>query len=129
MKYSSNHTIAKLISLGIYDDKDSTNWVYAKVLAVLNDKDKQIKILEANNRDLVNRNRLLRQRSDLPVDRIPAHQEMVRLQEEVRSLEEREKNYLETIGEDTKTIKELRLEIALLTQNEKENPDSSCSNL
>jgi hypothetical protein len=42
--------------------------------------------LRANNNDLVNRNALLRQRYDLPVDRIPAHKEMQRLQEENASL-------------------------------------------
>lgn len=37
---------------------------------------------QASHADMVKRNALLRQRHDLPVDRIPAHAELVRLQEE-----------------------------------------------
>jgi hypothetical protein len=41
----------------------------------------QIRVLKANHADLVFRNRLLRARRDLPVDRLPTHAEVVRLQE------------------------------------------------
>lgn len=39
-----------------------------------------IKDLQNSNRNLTDRNALLRQRPDLPVDRIPAHRELERLQ-------------------------------------------------
>lgn len=42
--------------------------------------------LEAAHRDLVKRNAMLRERPDLPADRIPAYRELLRLQEENRHL-------------------------------------------
>ena len=50
---------------------------------------KQAKELEdgkANHDDLVKRCALLRQRLDLPVDRIPAYDELIRLQKENKEL-------------------------------------------
>jgi len=41
---------------------------------------------KAAHADMVKRNALLREREDLPVDRIPAHAELVRLQEENATL-------------------------------------------
>jgi hypothetical protein len=42
--------------------------------------DKDIKHWISNNKDLANRCALLSQRPDLPVDRIPAYKELIRLQ-------------------------------------------------
>lgn len=44
-------------------------------------------------------------------------QKLEEAEKEIASLTQRESNYLETIGQDTRTIKELRLDIALLEQN------------
>jgi len=41
-----------------------------------------LKVMRANHKGMVERNALLRQRHDMPVDRLPAHEELVRLQEE-----------------------------------------------
>ena len=43
---------------------------------------KELTHWKANHSDMVNRNALLQQRPDLPVDRIPVYQEMVKLQKE-----------------------------------------------
>lgn len=54
---------------------------------------------EANHADMVNRNRILLQRPDLPVDRIPAHSELVRLQGENTTLKSNIKELATIIGE------------------------------
>lgn len=41
-----------------------------------------------HHQDMVERNAVLRERKDLPVDRIPAHRRLVALQEENRQLKE-----------------------------------------
>lgn len=43
----------------------------------------EIKQLKANHKNMVERNALLRQRPDLPVDRIPAHKQLIELQSAV----------------------------------------------
>lgn len=48
----------------------------------------EIASLRAERDNLLWRNRLLRQRPDLPADRIPAHAEMERLQAEIERLRE-----------------------------------------
>lgn len=46
--------------------------------------------LQNDKNEMVARNALLRERPDLPVDRIPAHTELIRLQEENRKLKEKD---------------------------------------
>lgn len=46
----------------------------------------EIKQLRNSNRDLTQRNKVLRERVDLPVDRIPSHAELVRLQTQIESI-------------------------------------------
>lgn len=48
---------------------------------------RKLKETEANKNELARRNGLLRERDDLPVDRIPAHQELLRLQARIAELE------------------------------------------
>lgn len=50
------------------------------------DHEKVVKHWKSNHDEFVRRCALLRERPDLPVDRIPAYQELIRLQELVRSL-------------------------------------------
>lgn len=47
---------------------------------------KELEHVRANHDDLVKRCALLRQRLDLPVDRIPAYDELIRLQKENKEL-------------------------------------------
>lgn len=58
----------------------------AKVLVVIQDSEHW----KSNHADMVNRCALLSQRPDVPVDRIPAYREMIRLQERVKELEDKE---------------------------------------
>jgi hypothetical protein len=62
----------------------------------------EVKRLRQNNYDLTQRNALLRQRPDLPVDRIPAHDELVRLRAQldvaVGALEKGAKVYDDVVG-------------------------------
>lgn len=46
----------------------------------------EIKQLRNSNRDLTQRNKVLRERVDLPVDRIPSHDELIRLQTQIDSI-------------------------------------------
>ncbi|UOL48632.1 hypothetical protein [Pseudomonas phage Astolliot] len=46
----------------------------------------EIQRLMNSNYDLIQRNKVLRERVDLPVDRIPSHAELVRLQTQIESI-------------------------------------------
>lgn len=46
----------------------------------------EIKQLRNSNRDLTQRNKVLRERVDLPADRIPSHDELIRLQTQIDSI-------------------------------------------
>ena len=50
---------------------------------IVEDLTKAIRELQAQNKDLIQRNAFLRERPDLPVDRIPAYK---RMQEQVKDL-------------------------------------------
>ena len=47
-----------------------------------------IEQLKANNKNLIDRNALLRERHDLPVDRIPAHKKLIELEEKYDKLKD-----------------------------------------
>lgn len=59
-----------------------TAWAWMQACTLLNRMRAEREHLRANHADLVARNALLRERPDLPVDRLPAHDELVRLQEQ-----------------------------------------------
>jgi hypothetical protein len=55
-------------------------------LCLYRDAKSEIEKWISNHNEMVRRNALLRERPDLPVDRIPAHNELIRLQDEVKEL-------------------------------------------
>lgn len=62
---------------------------------IIADKDREIEGLKhelaqwkQHHQDMVERNAVLRNRHDLPVDRLPAHRRLIDLQEENRQLKE-----------------------------------------
>jgi len=55
--------------------------------------EEELRVCRANHKHMVDRNALLRDRHDMPVDRIGAHDELIRLQQENRDLEEKLKAY------------------------------------
>ncbi len=63
-------------------DHDISRETKVKILSVIKDSEHW----KANHADMVSRCALLSQRPDVPVDRIPAYRELIRLQEENREL-------------------------------------------
>ncbi|KKJ75410.1 hypothetical protein WH95_18360 [Kiloniella litopenaei] len=67
------------------------NVIFRKVMAkqrqIIQSQQAEIEQWKANHADVVARNRILSQREDLPVDRLPAHKELERSQARVKELE------------------------------------------
>jgi hypothetical protein len=74
-------------------NRDLTQEVRGKILKVIQDSEHW----KSNHKDMVSRCALLSQRPDVPVDRIPAYRELIRLQERVRQLEKMNAEYKQTL--------------------------------
>lgn len=87
-KQDGTQGTAELYSDEVYKAVIPSNQSRNALIGTIRTLEKKIKIMKNNHEDLKKRNQLLRDRPDLPLDRLSAHRDMEKLQNRVAQLEQ-----------------------------------------